>query len=319
MDPAPVVLLMGPTASGKTGLAMSLAARLGDRGRPVEIVSVDSAQVYRGMDIGTAKPDAAMRAAVPHHLIDVCDPAEPYSAARFAADARRLIAEIRARGHVPLLVGGSMLYFRAYTGGFSDLPPADPQLRAHLAAEARESGWPALHARLAQLDAVTAARLHPNDGHRIQRALEVVLSSGRPLSVQRSEALPSDRAFGGVKLALMPPDRACLHQRIATRLQQMLAHGFADEVRRLHARGDLHPGLPSIRSVGYRQLWAWTEGHCDLAQASQKALEATRQFAKRQVTWLRSEHDPCWLNSEAPDAVDVALRRIDEWKPRSPC
>ena len=319
MRALPVVLLMGPTASGKTGLALSLAAHLADRGTPVEIVSVDSAQVYRGMDIGTAKPDAAMQAAVPHHLIDVCDPSEPYSAARFAADAGRLVTQIRARRRLPLLVGGSMLYFRAFTGGLSDLPSADPAMRAQLAARARESGWPALHAQLTQLDPITAARLHPNDGHRIQRALEVVLSSGRPLSAQRGETLPPARAFDGVKFALMPPDRARLHERIATRLQQMFARGFAEEVRALHARGDLHPGLPSIRSVGYRQLWSWLEGECDLAQASQKALEATRQFAKRQVTWLRSEHDPCWLNSEAPDAVDVALRRIDEWKPRSPC
>ena len=319
MSPHPVVLLMGPTASGKTGLAMALAARLEARGSAAEIVSVDSAQVYRGMDIGTAKPDAEMRARVTHHLLDVCDPAEPYSAARFAADARRLVGEIQSRGHLPLLVGGSMLYFRAYTGGLSDLPSADPELRARLTEQARRSGWPALHAQLMQLDTPTAMRLHPNDGHRIQRALEVVMASGRPLSAQRAETLPSDRAFDGVKLALMPPDRAGLHERIATRLQQMLAQGLADEVRRLHARGDLHPGLPSIRSVGYRQMWAWIEGECDLAQAAQKALEATRQFAKRQITWLRSEHDPCWLNSEAPDAVDVALRRIDEWKPRSPC
>jgi tRNA dimethylallyltransferase len=319
MAPAPVVLLMGPTASGKTGLAMALAGRLADRGSPAEIVSVDSAQVYRGMDIGTAKPDAAMRAAVPHHLLDVCDPLEPYSAARFVADAARAVAGIHARGRVPLLVGGSMLYFRAYTGGLSDLPAADPVLRAELAARALDAGWPALHAQLAQLDPVTAARLHPNDGHRVQRALEVVLSSGRPLSAQRARTLPSGGGFDGVKLALMPPDRARLHERIATRLQQMLSGGFADEVRRLHARGDLHPDLPAIRSVGYRQLWEWCEGRCELAQAAQKALEATRQFAKRQVTWLRSEHDPCWLNSEAPDVVDVALRRIDGWKPRSPC
>jgi tRNA dimethylallyltransferase len=271
------------------------------------------------MDIGTAKPDAAMRAAVPHHLLDVCDPLEPYSAARFVADAARAVAGIHARGRVPLLVGGSMLYFRAYTGGLSDLPAADPVLRAELAARALDAGWPALHAQLAQLDPVTAARLHPNDGHRVQRALEVVLSSGRPLSAQRARTLPSGGGFDGVKLALMPPDRARLHERIATRLQQMLSEGFADEVRRLHARGDLHPDLPAIRSVGYRQLWEWCEGRCELAQAAQKALEATRQFAKRQVTWLRSEHDPCWLNSEAPDVVDVALRRIDGWKPRSPC
>jgi len=314
-----VVLLMGPTASGKTDLSLRLAERLAVRGRGVEIISVDSAQVYREMDIGTAKPDAQARAQIPHHLIDICDPAEPYSAARFCSDARTLIEEIRSRERLPLLVGGSMLYFRALTGGLSDLPSADPVLRAHITQRAAREGWAALHAELATLDARTAARLHPNDGHRIQRALEVVTTTGRPLSELRGDAGPSSVAFDGVKLALMPPERAELHARIASRLQQMMTQGFAEEVRRLHARGDLHVELPSVRAVGYRQLWSWLDGEGDLAQATQKALEATRQFAKRQITWLRSEHDLCWLNSEAPEAVDVALRQIDEWTPKSPC
>lgn len=312
MSPLPTVLLMGPTASGKTGLSLALAARLLECGHKAEIITVDSAQVYRGMDIGTAKPDAVERAQVPHHLLDLCDPAEAYSAARFRTDALRLIGEIRGRDAVPLLVGGSMLYFRALTAGLSDLPPADPDLRAQLSAEAAREGWPAMHARLEQLDAASAARLHPNDGHRIQRALEVVLGTGRSLSALRTAWSESSSAPAAqyLKLALMPPDRATLHARIATRLQQMLAQGFVAEVARLHARGDLHPELPSIRSVGYRQIWAHLEGECDLAVASQKALEATRQFAKRQITWLRSEHDLCWLNSDAPDVVDVALRQI---------
>ncbi len=315
----PVVLLMGPTASGKTDLSLRVADRLAKQGRGVEIISVDSAQVYREMDIGTAKPDAQARAQVPHHLLDVCDPAEAYSAARFRIDALRLVAEIRSRERLPLLVGGSMLYFRALTAGLSDLPSADPVLRARIGQRAEREGWAALHAELAALDARSAARLHPNDGHRIQRALEVVMTTGRPLSELRGDAGPRSVAFEGVKLALMPPERAELHSRIASRLQQMMAHGFAEEVKRLHARGDLHVALPSIRAVGYRQLWAWLEGEGDLAGATQKALEATRQFAKRQITWLRSEHDLCWLNSEAPDAVDVALRQIDEWTPKSPC
>ena len=319
MRELPVVLLMGPTASGKTDLSLRLADRLGRLGHAVEIISVDSAQVYRQMDIGTAKPDAESRARVPHHLLDICDPAEPYSAARFRTDASRLIDEIRARRRVPLLVGGSMLYFRALTGGLSDLPSANPEVRARIAARAKVEGWPALHAELAERDPTTAERLHPNDGHRIQRALEVALSTGQTMSALRGGAGPRDAAFDGVKLALMPPERAELHARIATRLQQMMAQGFAEEVRRLHARSDLHVELPSIRAVGYRQLWSWLDGEVDLAAATQRALEATRQFAKRQVTWLRSEHDLCWVNSEAPDAVDVALRRIEEWKPKSPC
>lgn len=319
MPELPVVLLMGPTASGKTGLSLALAGRLAAQGRPVEIISVDSAQVYRGMDIGTAKPDAEMRARVPHHLIDLCDPAQPYSAARFRDDALALIDAVRARGRLPLLVGGSMLYFRALTAGLSDLPSADPGIRAQLSAQAAREGWPSLHALLARHDPPTAARLHPNDGHRIQRALEVWMTTGRTPSSLRGASRRDAGGFDGVKLALMPPERAELHTRIAIRLQQMMEQGFAGEVARLHARGDLHTGLPSVRAVGYRQLWAWQDGECDLAEATRKALEATRQFAKRQVTWLRSEHDLCWLNSDAADVVELALGRIDEWRPKSTC
>ena len=319
-NPRPVVLLMGPTASGKTGLSMSLAARLAARGETVEIISVDSAQVYRGMDIGTAKPDLAERAGVPHHLIDICEPTEAYSAARFVVDARRLIAEIRARGHLPLLVGGTMLYYRALTQGLSELPSADPALRARITAQAQAQGWPALHAQLATVDAITARRLHPNDGQRIQRALEVIETSGRSLSELHGLAGTTDEAQNGfLKLALMPPERADLHSRIALRLQQMFEQGFVEEVGRLRARDDLHLELPSMRAVGYRQIWRHLEGQTTLVEAQAQALAATRQFAKRQITWLRSEHDLCWLNSEAPDAVDLALRQFDEWTPKSPC
>lgn len=315
----PVVLLMGPTASGKTGLSLELAAGLAARGQPVEIVSVDSAQVYRGMDIGTAKPDTAQRSQVRHHLLDICDPAESYSAARFAADAQQLIDQIHTRGHLPLLVGGTMLYFRALTVGLSDLPAADPALRARLTEQAQREGWPAMHARLAILDPPTAMRLHPNDGQRIQRALEVIQTAGRPLSELQGAAGSAAPGFRFLKLALAPPERGDLHTRIATRLQQMMAQGFVEEVMSLRARGDLHPGLPSIRAVGYRQIWEFLEGHGDRRQAEQKALEATRQFAKRQITWLRSEHDLCWLNSQDADAACMALRRIDDWMAETPC
>lgn len=315
----PVVLIMGPTASGKTGLSLQLAARLAAQGRPTEIISVDSAQVFRDMDIGTAKPDAAQRAQVPHHLLDVCDPAEIYSAARFAADAQRLIAEIHARGNLPLLVGGTMLYFRALTVGLSDLPSADPALRARLSEQAQREGWPAMHAQLTTLDPPIAARLHPNDGQRIQRALEVIATAGRPLSELQAAAGSAAPGLRFLKLALAPPERGDLHARIATRLQQMMAAGFVEEVMRLRARADLHPGLPSIRAVGYRQIWEFLDGNGDRKQAEQKALEATRQFAKRQITWLRSEHDLCWLNSTDAEAVYVALRRIDDWTAETPC
>ncbi|MGH8444838.1 MAG: tRNA (adenosine(37)-N6)-dimethylallyltransferase MiaA [Solimonas sp.] len=298
----PVVLLMGPTASGKTGLALALAERL-----PIEIVSVDSALVYRGMDIGSAKPDAAMLARVPHHLIDILDPAEPYSAARFAEDARRLIGEIRGRGRLPLLVGGTMLYFRALTEGLSALPAADAELRTRLEADAARDGWPAMHARLAALDPQTAARLHPNDQQRIQRALEIIELSGMIPTVFYAQPRSVPDGERWLKLALNPPVRSELHARIEQRFHAMMAGGFLDEVARLHRRGDLHAELPSVRAVGYRQLWSHLDGECALDEAVQRGIAATRQFAKRQLTWLRSERDLHWLDPARPDLLEAAL------------
>jgi tRNA dimethylallyltransferase len=307
---SPVVLLMGPTASGKSRLALELAAR-----REVEIVSVDSAQVYRGMDIGTAKPTAQERAQVPHHLLDILDPGETYSAARFAADARRLIGEIRARGRMPLLVGGTMLYFRAFDEGLSALPAADPALRARLTREAEALGWPALHARLATADPLTAARLHPNDQQRIQRALEILEATGiAPSALHAGPRSGGDPEGPVLRIALVPQDRAVLHRRIEWRFDAMVALGLVDEVRRLYARGDLHAGLPSIRAVGYRQLWAHLQGAYGLDEAIARGKAATRQYAKRQLTWLRSDDrrvlrlDPDTGN--APQAVQLALAAI---------
>ncbi|WP_370306992.1 tRNA (adenosine(37)-N6)-dimethylallyltransferase MiaA [Sinimarinibacterium flocculans] len=298
----PVLSLMGPTASGKTQLSLELASRL-----PVEIISVDSAQVYRGMDIGTAKPSPGLRSAVPHHLIDILDPSQPYSAAQFAADAAALIAQIRARGRVPLLVGGTMLYFRALFDGLSELPPAAAELREKLAAEARIHGWPALHARLAAGDPDTAARLHPNDQQRIQRALEILDGTGIPPS--RWYAQPRTGAVDGasVHVALVPDDRAHLHRRIDQRFDLMMDAGFLDEVRRLHARGDLHAELPAVRAVGYRQLWAHLDGACTLDEAIERGKAATRQYAKRQLTWLRGESRLLRIDPEAPGVVDRIL------------
>jgi tRNA dimethylallyltransferase len=281
----PVVCLLGPTASGKTAAALALARQL-----PIEIVSIDSALVYREMDIGTAKPDAAERAQVPHHLIDIIDPADAYSAAQFHADALRLIAEIRARQRVPLLVGGTMLYYRALSQGLNDMPGADPAVRATLEAQAAELGWPALHARLAEVDPHTAARLAPNDAQRIQRALEVWMLSGQPLSAlhANSRQPAAGPAYRFIPVALEPSDRTVLHARIAQRFDQMIAAGLVEEVARLRARGDLHPGLPSMRCVGYRQIWEYLDGAIDLAGARDKGVFATRQLCKRQLTWLRS-------------------------------
>jgi tRNA dimethylallyltransferase len=277
-----VIFLMGPTACGKTALAVNLAQHL-----PVEIISVDSALVYRGMDIGTAKPTAEEQGGVPHHLIDITDPAEPYSAAQFRDDALRLIAEIHGRGRIPLLAGGTMLYFHALKSGLSDLPEADADLRRALEQRARVQGWPALHAELAALDPLTAARLSVNDSQRIQRALEVCLLSGQALS---AFAKPSANAFPfrALEIVLMPSDRAVLHARIAARFEAMLDGGFLDEVRALRARGDLHADLPALRAVGYRQAWAHLAGEYDLVALREKGIAATRQLAKRQITWLRS-------------------------------
>ncbi|WP_348753285.1 tRNA (adenosine(37)-N6)-dimethylallyltransferase MiaA [uncultured Aquincola sp.] len=295
--------LAGPTASGKTAVALALAAEM-----PVEIISVDSALVYRGMDIGTAKPSAAERAAVPHHLIDLIDPLEAYSAAQFVADARRLIGEIRGRGRWPLLVGGTMLYFKALIEGLDTLPAADPALRAALDAEAAERGWPAMHAELARVDPVTAARLPPGDSQRIQRALEVFRASGRPLSSWH-QAGQRQGADDGLLISLEPDDRAWLHARIAQRFDAMLAAGLVAEVQALRARGDLHLGLPSMRCVGYRQAWeCLDEGR--LAPLRERGIAATRQLAKRQLTWLRSMPQRQRVAAEAPDAARQVLHLV---------
>ena len=296
--------IAGPTASGKSRAAMALAEWLAPR-RQVEIISVDSAQVYRGMDIGTAKATPAERAAVPHHLIDILDPAERYSAARFVADATRLIAEIAARGALPLLVGGTMLYFKALFEGLDAMPEADAAVRAALDARAANEGWPALHAALAMIDPVTARRLAPNDAQRIQRALEVHTLSGRPLSAWHTDR---PRAAPPPLISLEPSDRAWLHARIAERFAAMLATGLVDEVRALRARGDLHPELPAMRAVGYRQAWAALDAG-DLAALPAAGTAATRQLAKRQLTWLRAMPARQVVACDAADATDrvVAL------------
>jgi tRNA dimethylallyltransferase len=278
------VLLLGPTACGKSDLALQLAERV-----PLEIISVDSAQVYRGMDIGTAKPDSTGRARVPHHLIDIRDPAQTYSAADFAADAGALIVQIGARGRLPLVAGGTMLYARALREGLSDLPRADPHLRAQLAAAAAAHGWPALHARLARIDPATAARLPPNDSQRIQRALEVFELTGSPMSALLDAPPRSDLRLPAI--GLLPADRALLHRRIEQRFDAMLAAGFLDEVRALMARGDLDPDSPSQRSVGYRQAWLHLRGETTFDEFRAAAIAATRQLAKRQITWLRAMRD----------------------------
>ena len=311
--PPRYVALAGPTASGKTAAALALA-----RMQPVEIISVDSALVYRGMNIGTAKPTPAEQAAVPHHLIDILDPRESYSAAAFVADATRLIGEIRARGALPLLVGGTMLYFKALFDGIDAMPAADAAVRARIDAEAATLGWPAMHARLAQVDPVTAARLAPQDSQRIQRALEVWESSGQPLSsFHASDNKTAKAVEDGVLFSLEPADRAWLHTRIAERFDAMLAAGFLDEVRALRARGDLSTELPSMRCVGYRQAWETLDA-CGNAAPSTKAMAelrergiaATRQLAKRQITWLRSMPQRTVIACDAPDAVQAAVQLI---------
>ena len=301
-----VLCLAGPTASGKSAAAMAIAERLSPR-LAVEIVSVDSALIYRGMDIGTAKPTPAERAAVPHHLVDVIDPAERYSAARFIADARREIAAIRSRGALPLLVGGTMLYFKALFDGLDVLPEADPQVRAELDARARRDGWPALHAELARVDPVAAARIAPLDAQRIQRALEVHRVSGRPLSSwQTGRAARRQPPL----IALEPANRGWLHARIEARFAAMLAAGFVAEVEALRARGDLHAELPSMRAVGYRQAWqSLDDGNLSTLPAT--ATAATRQLAKRQLTWLRGMSWREVVACDAPDAI-LQVARVAE-------
>ena len=306
--------LAGPTASGKTAAALAIAQE-----HACEIISVDSALVYRGMDIGTAKPSALEQAQVPHHLIDIRDPPHAYSAADFVRDAQGLIRDIAARGKLPLLVGGTMLYFKALRHGLDDMPHANPALRADIEAQAAHIGWPALHAELAQVDPVTAARLAPADSQRISRALEVYRASGQPLSyfhttksIANSADTISTSGQNGLKsahllISLEPQDRAWLHQRIAQRFDAMLTQGFLDEVKALRARGDLHPDLPSMRCVGYRQAWETMDGLWPMNELRDKGIFATRQLAKRQITWLRSMPERQAVACDAPDALAQVL------------
>lgn len=305
MSAMPVVFLMGPTASGKTGLAVDLVERLG-----LEIVSVDSALVYRGMDIGTAKPDASVLARAPHRLIDLLDPAETYSAARFAADARREIENVHAAGRIPLLVGGTMLYFRALQQGLSRLPSADATLRQRLSREAAEAGWPAMHARLASVDPEAAHRIHPHDAQRIQRALEVVELTGDGPSARYASGRESVLPWPVFKFALAGGSREQLRLRIAQRFEAMMAAGFLEEVRGFYAREDLDADSASMRAVGYRQLWCHLEGDYDLHTAVEKGITATRQLAKRQMTWLRREPELTWLELESDKNVDLVRQSL---------
>jgi tRNA dimethylallyltransferase len=318
--------IAGPTASGKTTLALALAAQ-----RPIEIISVDSALVYKSMDIGTAKPTPEELAQVPHHLIDIIDPADSYSAAAFVREATACVHAIRARGRLPVLVGGTMLYFKALFEGLDDLPAADPIVRAQIEAEAAEKGWPALHAKLQQIDPATAERLSPNDSQRIGRALEVYEATGQPLSsfhtrlgadAQADSPSLSIDGLKGQLWSLEPTDRAWLHQRIAQRFDTMLAQGFLNEVHHLRARGDLHPGLPSMRCVGYRQAWAQLDAANNAAPSDWSAIQhqtlrdtgiaATRQLAKRQLTWLRSMPERTVLACDAPNALQTAINQIED-------
>lgn len=306
----PAVLIMGPTASGKTNLAVELVQRF-----PFDIVSVDSAMIYKGMDIGTAKPEPEILARAPHRLIDFLDPSEAYSAARFRDDAEREMAAITATGRIPLLVGGTMLYFRAVTEGLSDLPSAVPAVRAEIETEAARVGWAALHERLAAIDPELGARIHPNDTQRIQRALEIIALTGEAPSAhfraQEMEPLP----YRFIKLAVAPADRGVLHARIESRLQAMVAQGLGAEVEALYRRGDLDMTCPAVRAVGYRQFWEYLDGQYNLAEARRRAVVATRRFAKRQLTWLRGETDMEWFDAGAqgmPEKVADFLRQALE-------
>ena len=321
--------LAGPTAAGKTAAALAIAQQ-----QAVEIISVDSALVYRGMDIGTAKPCADELAAVPHHLINIRDPLKAYSAADFVRDTRVLMTDIRSRGKLPLLVGGTMLYFKALWDGLDDMPTASPAIRAELAVQAAAQGWPALHAELARVDPLTAARLQPQDSQRISRALEVFRASGQPMSffqrriAQTQAAMAADTAPAGLLISLEPDKRAWLHQRIAQRFDAMLAAGFLDEVRRLRARADLHPDLPAMRCVGYRQAWTLLDklntlkNPTEVQQAEhdfrEQGIAATRQLAKRQLTWLRSMPQRRVVACDAPNALAQVLALTAQYAVATP-
>lgn len=302
----PVIFLMGPTASGKTQLAMELHDHLG-----AEIVSVDSAMIYRDMNIGTAKPDAEELSRYPHRLIDLRDPAEAYSAAEFREDALAEIADIHSQGKIPLLTGGTMLYFHALKNGLAKLPEADAEVRARILAEAEESGWPAIHARLAEVDPASAERLNPNDSQRLQRALEVYEVSGRTMTELWAEQEKQKLPFEVLSMAVMPQERAELHKRIAQRFEIMLQQGFVEEVEALYARGDLNIQMPSVRCVGYRQVWEYLDGNWGRETMVEKGIIATRQLAKRQVTWLRSWPELHWLDTHDRNLRDNALKLLD--------
>lgn len=303
---------MGPTASGKTAVALEVAAQ-----RPVQLVNVDSAQVYRGMDIGTGKPDAETLARYPHALMDIRDPSEAYSASDFRADVLQVIEQCHAEQRIPLLVGGTMLYFRVLRDGLANMPSADPEIRRRIEQRAEQEGWPAVHAWLAEVDPEAAARIHPNDPQRLQRALEVYLVSGQTMSDfhrhEASQNLNNDNSlpFNLHFLAICPQDRAVLHDRIAMRFREMLSQGLLDEVQTLHQRGDLDEALPSIKSVGYRQVWQHLEGRLDYAEMVEKSIIATRQLAKRQLTWLRSWQNLTSLTGSQAQSASEVLKYVD--------
>jgi tRNA dimethylallyltransferase len=301
----PAILLLGPTASGKTAVAAALAAHL-----PCEIISVDSAQVYKGMDVGTAKPDARTLAQAPHHLIDVIEPHERYSAARFRDDALTLMREITERDRIPLLVGGTMLYFQALTEGLNDLPEADHAVRLVIDTMAEEEGWPAVHEKLARVDPETAARLAPNDAQRIQRAMEIYMLTGKPMAELLKKPKYVYFPYTPIKVALIPSDRAELHRRIETRFDEMLRLGLPDELRKLREEYGLEPGMPSMRCVGYRQAWDYLDGRIGAAALREQGIAATRQLAKRQLTWLRSMDDVTEFDCLASDLPDMVLEYI---------
>ncbi|AYF89780.1 tRNA (adenosine(37)-N6)-dimethylallyltransferase MiaA [Pseudomonas sp. JS3066] len=311
----PAIFLMGPTAAGKTDLALELARTL-----PCELISVDSALIYRGMDIGTAKPDKATLAEFPHRLIDIRDPVESYSAAEFRSDALSAMAEITARGRIPLLVGGTMLYYKALLEGLADMPSADPDVRAELEARAARDGWDALHRELAEVDPESAARIHPNDPQRLTRALEVYKVSGLTMTAHRQQQAAQNTAgnapgtahlpYTVAHLAIAPAQRQVLHERIAQRFRLMLEQGFIEEVEALRCRSDLHAGLPSIRAVGYRQAWDYLDGALTWSEMEERGIIATRQLAKRQFTWLRSWSDLFWLDSLACDNLPRTLKYL---------
>ena len=324
LRPQPLLSIAGPTGSGKTHLAMLLAEAAQARDITVELISMDSALVYRGMDIGSAKPTLAERAAVKHHLIDILDPTEAYSAARFASDTTRLVTDIRQRGNVPVIVGGTMLYWRAFAYGLSSLPPADPVIRARLDNQGKALGWPAMHAELMKVDPITAARLEPNDSQRIQRALEVVQSTGKPMSAWLAESPSEDGRAGSLipswlrLVSLEPAERAQLHHNLESRFDGMLKAGLIDEVRLLRTHPGVHADLPAMRAVGYRQVWEFLEGHIDAEQMRYKALAATRQLGKRQLTWLRAIDGRQVFNpfdaSGLPAALQYCLKELSSIK-----